>query len=191
LDTVEDLFYAKGYAETSVRDIVTSIEVTHGTFYNYFSSKEAVLEALANRHLSKIYNGVEEIAYSVRIPPNKIELVVYLIFLSLRKDNGWMFDYLSSGYIHILDRFFRLAHTRFAPLFRMIINEGNELGYFKVSHPDDVLDFLSSVLSCIGHSLYQNLSAEELRWRLEIAERMTSSALVVEKEPLRLTVLVV
>jgi AcrR family transcriptional regulator len=191
LDAAENLFCTKGYDETSVSDIVKAIEVTQGTFYNYFSSKEAVLEALANRHLSRIYGEIENITYSVRIPPNKFELVVYSIFISLRKNDGWMFNYLAHGHIHILDKFFRLAHMKFAPLFKKILDEGNEFGYFKVSLPYDVLDFISAILACICHSLYQNLSAEELRRRLEIAEKMISIALGVEKEPLHLMVLLV
>jgi AcrR family transcriptional regulator len=40
------LFYAQGYARTSVRDIVDAAGVAKGTFYYYFDSKQAILEAL-------------------------------------------------------------------------------------------------------------------------------------------------
>jgi len=39
-------FYSKGYESTSVRDIVDEIGVAKGTFYYYFDSKQAILEAL-------------------------------------------------------------------------------------------------------------------------------------------------
>ena len=42
----QELFYAKGYESTSVRDIVDEIGVAKGTFYYYFDSKQAILEAL-------------------------------------------------------------------------------------------------------------------------------------------------
>ena len=50
IDAAEKLFYSVGYDETSVSDIVKAIGVAQGTFYNYFTSKDAVLEALVQRH---------------------------------------------------------------------------------------------------------------------------------------------
>jgi len=40
------LFYSQGYARTSVRDIADAVGVAKGTFYYYFDSKQAILEAL-------------------------------------------------------------------------------------------------------------------------------------------------
>ena len=40
------LFYSKGYEGTSVSDIVNEDGVAKGTFYYYFESKQAILEAL-------------------------------------------------------------------------------------------------------------------------------------------------
>ena len=42
----QKLFYSKGYQSTSVRDIVDAVGVAKGTFYYYFCSKQAILEAL-------------------------------------------------------------------------------------------------------------------------------------------------
>ncbi len=42
----QQLFYTKGYERTSVSDIVKAVGVAQGTFYYYFDSKQAILEAL-------------------------------------------------------------------------------------------------------------------------------------------------
>ena len=52
----QQLFYTKGYERTSVSDIVKAVGVAQGTFYYYFDSKQAILEALvagltAQRHV--------------------------------------------------------------------------------------------------------------------------------------------
>lgn len=44
--TAQKLFYIKGYEKTSISDIVKAVGVAHGTFYYYFASKTAVLEAI-------------------------------------------------------------------------------------------------------------------------------------------------
>ena len=41
----------KGYEATTTRDIATEAKVSAGTLYNYFPSKEALIEALAEEHL--------------------------------------------------------------------------------------------------------------------------------------------
>ena len=53
----QKLFYSKGYESTSVRDIVDEAGVAKGTFYYYFESKQAVLEAMID----------ELVAYSVAL----------------------------------------------------------------------------------------------------------------------------
>ena len=40
LDTARELFYSKGYEETSVNDILKKLDLSKGTFYHYFKSKE-------------------------------------------------------------------------------------------------------------------------------------------------------
>ena len=44
--TAQQLFYKEGYEHTSVSSIVKEIDVAQGTFYYYFDSKQAILEAV-------------------------------------------------------------------------------------------------------------------------------------------------
>ncbi|MFD1039854.1 TetR/AcrR family transcriptional regulator [Virgibacillus byunsanensis] len=50
------LFEKKGFSQTSIQDIVNELEVTKGTFYYYFSSKEQLLMDI---HLDYITNLLE------------------------------------------------------------------------------------------------------------------------------------
>jgi len=47
LDTADELFRSKGYAESRVAEICQRVRVSEKTFFNYFRSKEAVLTELA------------------------------------------------------------------------------------------------------------------------------------------------
>jgi AcrR family transcriptional regulator len=47
LAAAQEVFWAKGYVDARVADIVEQAGVSHGSFYTYFDSKEAVLKALA------------------------------------------------------------------------------------------------------------------------------------------------
>lgn len=53
LAAAQEVFWEKGYIDTRVADIVEHAGVSHGSFYTYFDSKEAVLWAIA-ANLSEI-----------------------------------------------------------------------------------------------------------------------------------------
>lgn len=189
LDAAERLFYSKGYGETAVSDIVKSIEVAQGTFYKYFASKEAVLDALVNRHLSKIYGELEDITQSQCTPLQKFEQMVYATFNNLRNGEGVMFDFLK-GHRHLLimDKFVRQGTKMFEPLTKKIIEEGNQTGFFKATHIDEARELIAAVLSCICYSIYQNRSEEQLVCLMGIAGNMITSALGLEKDSLQLKI---
>ena len=46
LDAARRVFAELGYGATKVRDIIRATPLAAGTFYNYFRTKEEVLEAL-------------------------------------------------------------------------------------------------------------------------------------------------
>lgn len=48
-------FEERGYFETRVADVVAVAEVSHGTFYTYFSSKDDVLRALVGRMADDLF----------------------------------------------------------------------------------------------------------------------------------------
>jgi AcrR family transcriptional regulator len=61
LAAATEVFWDKGYVDARVADIAERAGVSHGTFYTYFDSKEAVLWALAadfNEAMSRSTRGV-------------------------------------------------------------------------------------------------------------------------------------
>ena len=46
LEAAQQLFFSKGYERTTVQEIIKMVGVAKGTFYYYFGSKQAVLEAV-------------------------------------------------------------------------------------------------------------------------------------------------
>ena len=54
LDAALELFLAKGFAQTKVEDVAQKANVSKGTVYLYFSSKEALLEGLVRRAVAPL-----------------------------------------------------------------------------------------------------------------------------------------
>ncbi|MFN2137586.1 MAG: TetR/AcrR family transcriptional regulator [Candidatus Promineifilaceae bacterium] len=62
IEGAQALFYSKGYENTSVSDIVNAVGVAKGTFYYYFDSKMAILEAMVDEIISYAVATIQEIA---------------------------------------------------------------------------------------------------------------------------------
>ena len=59
--TAQQLFYTKGYENTSINDIVNAVGVSKGAFYHHFASKTAILEAIVDEAMSQLYTTVQAI----------------------------------------------------------------------------------------------------------------------------------
>ena len=122
IDAAEHLFYSVGYDETSVSDIVKAVGVAQGTFYNYFASKEAVLEALVQRHVSKIYAKLAGIENAEMTAIQKYEKMFYTIFENLRNGDGWVFDFIYyNKHLQITEKIIRQGGNMFSPFTKKII----------------------------------------------------------------------
>src|SRR4051812_1046860 len=55
------LFAEKGYQTTTVDEITEAADVAKGTFFNYFQTKEAVLQDFARLQMSRIEQAREQV----------------------------------------------------------------------------------------------------------------------------------
>ncbi|MCC8097585.1 MAG: TetR/AcrR family transcriptional regulator, partial [Eubacterium sp.] len=62
LDTAEVLFNKKGYAATTVEDILKEIGIAKGTLYYHFKNKEDILLAMIDRQIKQREKAMREIA---------------------------------------------------------------------------------------------------------------------------------
>ena len=81
-----EVLHSNGYHETHVDDIVTRAGVSHGSFYHYFSSKDALFQELAE-------NATTSVAEVIKLFPDEIDqphlqqwLDIY--FASYRNNGG-------------------------------------------------------------------------------------------------------
>jgi len=61
LDQAQALFLTRGYDRASLNDVIAAAGVSKGAFYHYFASKEALLEALAERFARQALAGVQDV----------------------------------------------------------------------------------------------------------------------------------
>jgi len=69
------LFAERGYANTPVEEITEAADVAKGTFFNYFPSKEAILQALAERQLGVVKAAEERARDAASVRPVLLEMI--------------------------------------------------------------------------------------------------------------------
>ena len=58
--TTEELFYKRGYKDTSIKDICEALETTTGSFYFMFDSKEGILEEIVKEYYEGFLDKIDE-----------------------------------------------------------------------------------------------------------------------------------
>jgi len=79
LDAALTLFREKGYEDTTVEEITERADVAKGTFFNYFPSKEALLNDLAMWHFSQLHEALDVGRGAPASPVARIKLLVRLL----------------------------------------------------------------------------------------------------------------
>jgi len=59
LDAAAKLFAQRGYSDTNVQELADIVEVGKGTIYRYFSTKEALFLATADRMMQKLTEAID------------------------------------------------------------------------------------------------------------------------------------
>jgi len=190
LDAAEPLFYANGYHETAISDIVKKMGVAQGTLYYYFKSKEEILEALINRHMSTFTSALKPIISSKNIaPPQKIESVLQAIFSTIRYKEGLLFYFLyDDRTLHLLDKLSRQGNQLMAPFLLKIIEEGKQQNYFHFSHPKAALNLIMAIIASLIDSIYEKSPDDLLTCQFKLAEELMAKALGMKEGTIRIVI---
>ena len=140
LDCAQILFLAHGYDHTTVNDVIDRAGVSKGAFYHYFTSKEALLEALAERFARRSVEQLGDIledplldaltrlnAFLARTRQLRLEaapLIRPLFAAIFRPENIVLYHRISAASMLIM-----------TPLLARIIAQGVEEGIFRTPDP--------------------------------------------------------
>ncbi|MBW6470919.1 MAG: TetR/AcrR family transcriptional regulator; helix-turn-helix transcriptional regulator [Methanosarcinaceae archaeon] len=158
------LFKEKGFEKTTVDEITKKAGIAKGTFFNYFSTKEALLLYFGEQKEELIYGLIEN--ETMKGIPTKKKITNFLVFLaeSVEKDKEltklMVFEYtrymVHSGLGPCEDkcRLHRLTETLFG-----LLDEGVKIGDVKTSF--DVYKASEIITGVYLHSLIMWLNSED------------------------------
>src|SRR2546430_15017373 len=69
LDVAQRLVQAKGFESMSIQDVLDELDASKGAFYHYFDSKQALLEAAAERFADVAIADLAPVLNDPKAPP--------------------------------------------------------------------------------------------------------------------------
>lgn len=137
-----ELFAAKGYKATTVRDIAKASGLLSGSLYHHFDSKESIIDELLSSYLDELIGTCEEIVSADIGPKEKFERLTTAAFLSVR-DHKAAITVLQNERQQLLtlERFsyLRERERRVRKLWLSVIEDGIRDGVFRGDLAADVV----------------------------------------------------
>lgn len=70
------MFYARGYAATTVRDLAREVGLTSGSIFYHFASKEEILICVVEEGLRQTKNRINEILLGTKDPVQRLKAMI-------------------------------------------------------------------------------------------------------------------
>ena len=160
LDAAEPLFYSKGYTQTTIADIVTTLNVAPGTIYYYFKSKESILDGIIRKHVQQFSEQIHLIANSTDMGSiDKLQEVVRRLFSIIRhKNNSLLFEFLyTDDTLYMLQRIELQSKLLLCEPLCAIIQQGMSEGAFSQGNPTVLTNIILALLYSLLVGIYNKL----------------------------------
>jgi AcrR family transcriptional regulator len=139
------LFASRGMEQTTIAEIAEHADVATGSFYNYFASKERLLEALLEEELSGQRELISRRQDQVEDPAEKISIAHRHLVLVGKSDPDWAWLILR------LDVPYRAAWATLGQAAAENLNAGLQAGRFDVPNPELALTASGGALFAVIH----------------------------------------
>lgn len=164
IDAAEKLFAEKGYAATSVQDILDALGMSKGGFYHYFDTKMELLTEVCARRAEESYSrGVENVRGMRGGPVEKLNAAVKLMNMLDREGPsmlGTLTEMGMSGDDALVMRKLRATTMRLiAPLIEEIIDVGVREKQFTVRRPGETARLITMLALDVNEEAAREIAA--------------------------------
>ncbi len=159
LDVAQELFYSKGYKQTSVRDIIDGVGIAKGTFYYYFSSKIQLMDELVERMLDHTIEMIEPIVQDENLDALEKFHLFFSTIENWKIENkaflkGLLQVFYNDDNAVLRHKLKTASITATAPPLSNIVRQGIEEGVFDTRYPEEI----GEIVIVIGQSLSEKLA---------------------------------
>jgi AcrR family transcriptional regulator len=170
LDIALELFYQKGFENTTINDIIEEAGVSKGAFYHYFNSKEEVLETIARQYVEKKLNVIEKIAGQDDL--NSLEKINQISedmfgFKMRHAEMRWKIYKIiaRNNNIKLENQILEYSLELSRPIYHKIIMQGITEGTFHINYPEEATElyiYLNSIFNKMSSKIIIDLFESDL-----------------------------
>lgn len=180
----EELFREKGCEETSVSDIVAKVGVAQGTFYYYFESKDAILDAVLDHylldHLEPTVKNI--IADGSLNATQKIQLVINET-LTFQMGEKKVIEFMHADSNRISHQKYMLkVRDTFVPLITRLLEQGIEEGVFAVPYPRETVELLLIMFAYLHDAATLSPPGDDYGRKFKAAEDIAAKVLGLKED---------
>ncbi|MCM3739464.1 TetR/AcrR family transcriptional regulator [Oceanobacillus luteolus] len=139
LEAALSLFLKHGFHKVSIAEIAKEADVSQVTIYNYFESKDNLIQKVIIYYVNKIWNEYEQLFNSDMPFPEKVKTIIFEKALVANQINEEFFEHFMKEYIkednYIMEFYNEVALPRFLELFE----DGKQQGYVDQSVSDEAI----------------------------------------------------
>ncbi|KQH77457.1 TetR family transcriptional regulator [Mycobacterium gordonae] len=171
LDQALALFLERGYENVSLNDLLATAGTSKGAFYHYFPSKEALVEALAQRSAEEAFEALRP----VFAQPGKNALqrlnaglsASYQVKMAIGAPEqiAAMRSLLTPPNRPLFRRIVTIWEDLFRPVLTELIAEGVQEGVFDTFDPEGVGDMIQGFAASMDTHLVRIMNAPDTRAR--------------------------
>lgn len=166
LDVAQQLFYAKGYEQTTIRDIIDAVGIAKGTFYHHFQSKQELLDALVDRTAEQGFAILTPVIEDPELPALEKLRRFFADTGSFKLENRALIKALMAAMYAdentIMREKLKLASLpRITQLLTQIIRQGVAEGTFTTCYPDEIGEIVIRITTGVSENVARALLAAD------------------------------
>ncbi|HXW29618.1 MAG TPA: TetR/AcrR family transcriptional regulator [Xanthobacteraceae bacterium] len=163
IEAADSLFRRLGFAKTAVADIAAELGMSPANVYRFFSSKNAIVEAICQRYLGEIEAGAWAVVHANASAAARIERL-FLEILAYHSKN-----FLSEKRVHDIV-LVAIEHSWTAisahkdvirTIIERMLRDGVKTGEFEAVDPPETADLILRSMVCFTHPVLIGQCMEE------------------------------
>jgi len=163
IEAADGLFRRLGFAKTAVADIAAELGMSPANVYRFFSSKNAIVEAICQRYLGEIEAGAWAVVHAKASAATRIERL-FLEILAYHSKN-----FISEKRVHDIV-LVAIEHSWTAisahkevirAIIERMLRDGIESGEFQAVDPRETADLMLRSMVCFTHPVLIGQCMEE------------------------------
>lgn len=186
LDCAEVLFTSKGYAQTTINDILDALSIAKGTFYHYFPSKEAVMDAVIARFIDTEIAAAKAVATDTELSAHeKMFRILSGAGRNNERNTKLEMEANAANNAEMQQKTMASIVLGLSPLLTDIVVQGMKEGTFKTKYPKECIEILLAASEFLLHCTVFQWDKVELLQKAKALSWAAEQILGVDEGSLR------